>query len=91
MEHKNSLQRMFTSDDWHSNAASVDPVGKRVYATIMNIKFWEAAKKFVDIHAPVAKVLRMVDGEKQATIPYLYEGMKRVKEAITNIFSKSCK
>ena len=57
----------------------------------MNVKFWEAAKKFVDIHAPVAKVLRMVDGEKQATMPYLYEGMKRAKEAITNMFLKSCK
>ena len=82
---------MFTSEHWHSNSASTDPVGKRVYATIMNMKFWESAKTFVDIHAPVAKVLRMVDGEKQATMPYLYEGMKQAKKAITNMFLKSCK
>ena len=39
LEHKNSLQRMFILEDWHSNAASTDPVGKRVYATIMDMKF----------------------------------------------------
>ena len=91
LEHRNGLQRMFTSEDWYNNAGSRDPAGQRVHSTILNPKFWEQAKKIVNIHEPIAKVLRMVDGEKQATMPYVYEAMKRARQAIQEIAPKSCK
>ena len=91
LEHKSGLQRMFTSDDWGMSAGSRDPVGKRVQATILDAKFWEKAKIVVDIHAPIAKVLKMVDGERRATMPYVYEAMIRARHAITEIAPKSCK
>ena len=82
---------MFTSEDWYNNVGSRDPAGQRVHSTILNPKFWEQAKKIVNIHEPIAKVLRMVDGEKQATMPYVYEAMKRARQAIQEIAPKSCK
>ncbi|KAA8544634.1 hypothetical protein F0562_022646 [Nyssa sinensis] len=91
LDQKSGLQRMFTSEDWSKSAASRDPAGKKVHASILNPKFWERAKKIVAIHAPIAKVLRMVDGEKKATMPYVYEAMKRAKKAVKEIAPKSCK
>ena len=91
LEHKSGLQRMFTSDDWAMSAGTKDPMGKRVQATILDAKFWEKSKQVVNIHAPIAKVLKMVDGERRATMPYVYEAMMRARKAIAEIAPKSCK
>ncbi|KAJ7947382.1 hAT dimerization domain-containing protein [Quillaja saponaria] len=85
------LQRMMTSDEWAMSASSKDPIGKKVRQTLMDSKFWERAKKIVSIHAPIAKVLRMVDGEKLATMPYVYASMIKTKEQIQEIAPNYCK
>ncbi|KAJ7975024.1 hAT transposon superfamily [Quillaja saponaria] len=91
LQHKNGLQRMMTSDEWAMSASSKDPIGKKVRQTLMDSKFWERAKKIVSIHAPIAKVLRIVDGEKLTTMPYVYAAMIKAKEQIQEIAPNSCK
>ncbi|KAA8550130.1 hypothetical protein F0562_001814 [Nyssa sinensis] len=91
LDQKSGLQIMFSSEDWSKSATSRDPAGKKVHTSILNPKFWERTKKIVAIHAPIAKVIRMVDGEKKATMPYVYEVMKRAKKAVKEIAPKSCK
>ena len=73
------------------SAGTKDPMGKRVQATILDAKFWEKSKRVVNIYAPIAKVLKMVDGERRATMPYIYEAMMRARKAIAEIAPKSCK
>lgn len=90
-EHKNGLQRMVTSEEWQRSAASCDSTGRCVHSTILDNSFWKNVKRIVDIHAPIAKVLRMVDGEKQATMPYVYAAMCKVRLAIQQIAPKSSK
>ena len=91
LEQKNGLQRMFTSEDWSRIAAAKDPIGKRVQGTILNPKFWETAKNVLNMHTPIARVLRMVDEERKATMPYVYEAMKRARQAVKDAAPKSCK
>ena len=66
-------------------------MGKRVQSTILDAKFWEKSKQVINIHSPIAKVLKMVDGERRATMSYVYEAMMCARKAIAEITPKSCK
>ena len=55
---------MVTLDEWQKNVTNHDPTGHCVHSTILDNNFWKNVKKLVNIHAHIAKLLRMVDGEK---------------------------
>ena len=65
-----------------NNVASKDLVGKVLQEVVLNNSFWDKAHMVCKLHAPISKVLKMVDGEKQATMGYVFEGMRRSKLAI---------
>ncbi|KAK4433527.1 hypothetical protein Salat_1115000 [Sesamum alatum] len=91
LEQKSNLQWMFTSKEWSKNAGSKDPSGKAIQDVILNSSFWNNAELVCNLHAPVSKVFRIVDGEKQATMGYVFEGMRRSKLAIEAALPRSHK
>ncbi|KAK4417116.1 hypothetical protein Salat_2537100 [Sesamum alatum] len=91
LEQKLNLQRMFTSEEWSKNPGSKDPSGKAIQDVILNSSFWNSAELVCNLHAPVSRVLCIVDGEKQATMGYVFEGMRRSKLAIEAALPRSHK
>ncbi|KAK4433493.1 hypothetical protein Salat_1111600 [Sesamum alatum] len=91
LEQKSNLQRMFTSEEWSKNADSKDPSGKAIQDVILNSSFWSSAELVCNLHAPVSRVLCTVDGEKKATMGYVFEGMRRSKLAIESALPRSHK
>ena len=79
---------MFTSNEWHSSKASKEEGGKRTAQIILMPSFWKNIVYILKLTGPLVGVLRMVDGEKQPPMGYIYEAMDRAKEAIAKSFNE---
>ncbi|KAK4253832.1 hypothetical protein QN277_010456 [Acacia crassicarpa] len=84
---KNSLRKMFTSDDWLKSNTAKDPKGKRATDTVLMPSFWNDVIYSLKVMGPLVRVLRLVDNEKRPAMGYIYEAMDRAKEAIQKSFN----
>jgi hypothetical protein len=85
LEHRSGLRKMMASDEWNNSKYSSFAEGKEMEDIILNSNFWRVVESTVKTIEPLVKVLRMVDGEENPTMGYLYEAMDRAKEAIKEI------
>ncbi|KAL6561966.1 hypothetical protein OROGR_002973 [Orobanche gracilis] len=85
---KNSLQKMFVSDEWNASKWSKEISGKKVASTVLQSSFWKNILFALKVCGPLIKVLRMVDGEKKPPMGYIYGAMERAKITIKSSFSK---
>jgi hypothetical protein len=84
---KRALKQMISSkgwEDWMTRHAKHDArdKGKQVEDLIESREYWKDIKMILSVVEPLVRVLRMVDGDKKATMGYLYEAMDRAKEDI---------
>ena len=84
---KESLRKMFTSEDWTRSKWAKELTGKRVAQTILMATFWNTVVYSLKVLGPIVRVLRLVDGEKRPAMGYIYEAMDRAKEAIEKSFN----
>ena len=57
--------------------------GKEVYGIIYDLRFWEKVNGILQLLSPLYVVLRLVDGERRATLPFLYDAMQHALRKIT--------
>ncbi|XP_042404804.1 uncharacterized protein LOC121995011 [Zingiber officinale] len=84
-----NLRKMFTSEKWANSQFSKEVTGKRVAEVILMPSFWKNMIFALKVGGPLVKVLRLVDGEKQSPMGYIYEAMDRAKEAIAASFNNN--
>eukprot|EP00253_Pinus_taeda_P006458 PITA_06458 len=76
------VKRMLLSEEWGAFPMSCKPEGEAVCRLVSYQEdFWVRVQEVCAVTEPLAKVLRLVDGENPA-MDYLYKAMDRAKEAI---------
>ncbi|CAN0912636.1 hypothetical protein LINGRAPRIM_LOCUS566 [Linum grandiflorum] len=68
------------------NAFSSIREGKRIQGIVMDGRFWTNVHTCLCAAMPLVKVLRLVDGDDQPTMPFLYLELNQAKEKIKNNF-----
>ncbi|XP_027911484.1 uncharacterized protein LOC114170198 [Vigna unguiculata] len=79
---------MFTSDEWSNNKLSKEAKGREATKIVLMPSFWNQVVFTLKVMAPLIHVLRLVDGERKATMGYIYEAMEKAKETIAKSFNK---
>ncbi|CAN0912635.1 hypothetical protein LINGRAPRIM_LOCUS566 [Linum grandiflorum] len=85
-KHKGDLMSMFSSEKWKKSAFSSIREGKRIQGIVMDGRFWTNVHTCLCAAMPLVKVLRLVDGDDQPTMPFLYLELNQAKEKIKNNF-----
>ncbi|KAL3628258.1 hypothetical protein CASFOL_027304 [Castilleja foliolosa] len=88
-QEKVNLRQMFVSDERNSNKLSKEAKGKEAYKTVTMPSFWRNIVYILKVMAPLVKVLRTVDGERNPAMGYIYEAMDKAKEAIMKSFDSN--
>ncbi|XP_057779683.1 uncharacterized protein LOC130998269 [Salvia miltiorrhiza] len=73
---------MFTSEEWTQNKLSKEAKGKQATKIELMPSFWNNIVYTLKVMTPPVRVLQLVDGEKKPAMGYIYEAMKKAKEAI---------
>jgi len=87
-QEKGNLRKMFTSDVWSNNKLSRVAKGREATKIVLMPSFWNQVVFTLKVMAPLVHVLRLVDGERKATMGYIYEAMEKAKEKIVKSFNK---
>ena len=88
---KSGLRLMFASEKWFEWPMSSSRAGRTAQATISSDKFWDDVKKVVAILDPIVKVLRMVDGQRKATLPHLWAAIEMMKMQVEEAYRRNSK
>ncbi|CAA0833259.1 hAT transposon superfamily [Striga hermonthica] len=86
-QEKSNLRRMFTSEEWNKNKFSKDAKGREAMRVVLRPSYWNNVVCTLKVMALFVRGLRLVDGEKNPTMGYIYEAMDKAKEAIMTSFS----
>ncbi|GKB60081.1 3-hydroxyisobutyryl-CoA hydrolase 1-like protein [Tanacetum coccineum] len=78
---------MFTSDTWKKSKYAKEQSGKHVASIVVMPTFWSNIVYILKLTGPIVSVLRLVDGEKKPAMCYIYQAMKKAKEAISSSFN----
>lgn len=85
---KQPLQSMFVSREWSNCAWAKKDDGKVVKKIVMDEKtFWSSVVYSIKTSKPLIHVLRIVDGEKEPAMAYIYGAMDECKEKIASNFN----
>ncbi|KAL2921061.1 Collagen type IV alpha-3-binding protein [Bienertia sinuspersici] len=90
VRHKTTLQDMFDSTRWISSryGQMTDPLAVEVRELLSKnpssstASFWNKADEILKLQESILKVLKLVDGDHQPTMGFIYEAMERCKLAI---------
>ncbi|RVW39587.1 hypothetical protein CK203_090641 [Vitis vinifera] len=86
-EQKNNLRKMFISSDWSDSKWAKEQKGKTIANIVLMPSFWNTIVFCLKVSGPLVRVLRLVDGEKKASMGYIYEAMNRAKDTIVKSFN----
>ncbi|XP_028786844.1 uncharacterized protein LOC114742796 [Neltuma alba] len=87
--HKNDLQALVVDKHFVDHKLSRTEAGKIFSALILDNRFWNDCYQVVKIVSPLIKLLRIVDSDEKPSLPYVYEGMRRAKVAIKEMFKRN--
>lgn len=86
-ELKQPLQQMFVSTEWSNCAWAKKSDGIAVKKIVMDeVYFWPSVVYSMKTTKPLVHVLRLVDGEKEPAMAYIYGAMDECKEKIAKNF-----
>ena len=73
----------------NERSANTQKVKKRklAYETIMSLAFWNGVTCCLKVFAPLIKVLRLVDGDRKPSMPWLYGELRKAKQDIREALS----
>lgn len=87
-DHKHDLQALMVDKHFTTHKLAKSVAGKIVSDIVLDSKFWSDCFMIAKLMAPIIKLLRIVDGDAVPSMPYVYEGMRRAKNAIQEMFRK---
>ncbi|CAN1141349.1 hypothetical protein LINPERPRIM_LOCUS25436 [Linum perenne] len=89
MDKKNSLRRMVVDSKWDGLKDVHIKKGKDATATILNVTYWKAVNLCLKVFEPLVKVLRLVDGDVNPSMGFVYgeivKAKREIKEAFGNV------
>ncbi|KAJ1378784.1 hypothetical protein SESBI_47483 [Sesbania bispinosa] len=78
---------MFASEEWATSNYASKSEAKEVMNTVLcDTRFWKSIQYCLKCVSPLVKVLRLVDGDSQPAMSYIYEAMDTTKEQIAANF-----
>lgn len=80
-DNKNELQQLIASEEWYKLDSNRNEIAAKVTDIIQSENFWSEGRDVLDVLEPIVQVLRLVEDDK-STSGYLYEELKRAREAI---------
>ncbi|KAL7611343.1 hypothetical protein Lser_V15G12631 [Lactuca serriola] len=85
-DHKEDLQAMVISNEFKKMLK----VGNAVECKkiVLNEIFWKNCLITVKVMTPLLKLLRLCDSDEKSAIGYVYEGMRRARRGIKELFKK---
>lgn len=85
-DHKEDLQAMVISNEFKKMLK----VGNAVECKqiVLNEIFWKNCLITVKVMTPLLKLLRLCDSDEKPAIGYVYEGMRRARRGIKELFKK---
>ncbi|XP_028797889.1 uncharacterized protein LOC114753361 [Neltuma alba] len=87
--HKNDLQALVVDKHFVDHRLSKIEARKNFSVIILDNRFWNNCYQVVKIVSPLIKLLRIVNSNEKPSLPYVYEGMRRAKIAIKEMFKKN--
>jgi len=64
---------MFVSEEWTTSKHASKTEGKQVVSIILSDdRFWKSIQYFLKCFIPLVEILRLVDGDSNPTMPYIY-------------------
>ncbi|KAH7690423.1 Ribonuclease H-like protein [Dioscorea alata] len=82
-ESKLALRAMLALEEWARCPYSSKMEAKKVEVILLlDDKFWKSIKHYLKCASPLIKVLRLVDGDANPAMGYVYEAKDRAKEQI---------
>jgi len=78
---------MFTSDEWSKYKLYKEAKGKETTKFVLIPSFQNHVVFTLKVMASLVHVLRLVDGERKASMCYIYEAMEKAKETIMKSFN----
>ncbi|CAA6662172.1 unnamed protein product [Spirodela intermedia] len=85
LECRNALKRMFQSSKWVSSRFANMEEGKEVQKIVLNSTFWKKIQYIRKSVDPVLQVLLKVEGDRDLSLPFIYNDMYKAKLAIKEI------
>ncbi|CAA7398559.1 unnamed protein product [Spirodela intermedia] len=85
LECRNALKRMFQSSKWVSSRFADMEEGKEVQKIVLNSAFWKKIQYIRKSVDPVLQVLLKVEGDRDLSLPFIYNDMYKAKLAIKEI------
>ena len=85
-EHKEDLQALVVDQEFRQFLKTEK--ARYVKAVVLDENMWEHCLLIVRIMAPMIRLLRVCDTDEKPSLPYVYEGMYRVRLGIKKIFGK---
>ncbi|KAL4562501.1 hypothetical protein LXL04_034707 [Taraxacum kok-saghyz] len=84
--HKEDLQAMVISSEYKKMLKVGNVVECR--DIVMNENFWKNSLITVKVMTPLLKLLRLLDSDEKPAIGYVYEGMRRARKGVKELFKK---
>ncbi|KAL3509485.1 hypothetical protein ACH5RR_028886 [Cinchona calisaya] len=81
-DRKENLQALVTSGDYKKILKMAK--GKEAKQIVLNDKFWNNSLILVRIMGPLIRLLRVCDADEKPSTGYVYEGIQRAIEEVTN-------
>lgn len=82
LDNKAGLKQMVNSDKWQEMPEARMKQGKVMTDHINNTKFWDELEFVEALMSPVVYVLKLVDGDKSATLGYIYAALQMMENNI---------
>ncbi|KAJ9568146.1 hypothetical protein OSB04_004112 [Centaurea solstitialis] len=85
-DHKSDLQAMVISNEFKKMLK----VGNAIECKeiILNENFWKNCLITVKVMTPLLRVLRLCDSDEKPAMGYVYEGMRRARKGVKDLFKK---
>ncbi|XP_026428122.1 uncharacterized protein LOC113323992 [Papaver somniferum] len=85
-KYKTPLQMMFVNDRWAKTRFSKENVGINALKIFTSSTFWEDVDYSCRVLKPLVKVVRLVDIERNPTMPCFYDAMRIAKDQLEENF-----
>jgi hypothetical protein len=80
--HRNGLQTLFVSDEWHQTKFSTSQEGVQAENITLSIQFWQNVENCLRSSQPVLIALRIADGDETPAGPEIMAALDKEKATI---------
>uniref|UniRef100_A0A8R7PEK6 DUF659 domain-containing protein n=1 Tax=Triticum urartu TaxID=4572 RepID=A0A8R7PEK6_TRIUA len=86
LDKKDQLRKMVVDSRWDKLREVKSKKGKAAIATMMSMAFWKDLKLCLNVFEPLVKVLRLVDGDVNPSMGFVYGEIVKAKKEIKEVY-----